>query len=86
MRIYIKEGAGRRFCVPVPLAFFKVAITIAAIWMKKSKKTKYKNEIMKLESINLVALSESFRYLKGYRGLKIVEVKSKDGDEVTIIL
>lgn len=86
MRIYIKEGTGRRFCVPVPLALFKVGITIVAIWMRQAKKHKYNNKIKQLESINFVQLSQSLQYLKGYRGLKIVEVKSKDGDEVTIIL
>jgi hypothetical protein len=91
MRIYIKEGTGRRFCIPVPLALFRVFINIAAIWIRKSKNHKYMGKINQLENINLeninfVQLSQSLQYLKGYRGMKIVEVKSKDGDEVTIIL
>jgi hypothetical protein len=88
MRVYIKEKTGRRFCIPVPLALFRVGINIAAIWVRKSKHRKYKYEdrIGELENINFVQLSQSLQYLKGYRGMKIVEVKSKDGDEVTIIL
>jgi hypothetical protein len=86
MRVYIKERAGRRFSIPVPLALANVAISIFVIWMKKSKKVKNNAELRQLETINFVELRHSLRYLRDYRGLKIVEVKSKNGDEVTIIV
>jgi len=39
-----------------------------------------------LQNIDFKQLSKALDELKGYKGLKLVEVKEKDGDEVTIII
>ena len=56
MRVYIKEKTGRRFCIPIPLALFRVGINIAAIWVRKSKnhKYRYKDKIGQLENLGYV--------------------------------
>lgn len=43
-----------------------------------------KNE--ELENIDFKQLSKALDELKDYKGLKLVEVKEKDGDEVTIVI
>lgn len=37
-----------------------------------------------VEQIDFNAISNNFKLLKGHKGLKIVDIKSKDGSEVTI--
>jgi hypothetical protein len=70
----------------VPLSLLRVAIAIAAIWVRKAKRHGNEEKLRYLESIDFNLLSNNVRYLREYRGLKLVEVRSKDGDEVTIIV
>lgn len=86
MRIYIGEETGRKFFIPVPLSIAGAACKIADFIFKRVDKHIDNQTKEILDCIDFDELAKSLKYLKGYKGLKIVEVRSKQGDEVTIIL
>lgn len=83
MRIYIK-AEGRKFFIPCPFWILNFAISIVnAPFVQRyipEKDKKYVN------IIDWRLLKKGFYDLKKYRGLKIVDVKAKDGTEVTITI
>jgi len=81
MKIYIKEKDHRGYTIPVPLWLAQFFLRRVAGWaMKKYVKKE------DLENIDFEQLSKALDELKGYKGLKLVEIKEKEGDEVTIIV
>ncbi|MEL7566246.1 MAG: hypothetical protein AAGU27_15365 [Dehalobacterium sp.] len=86
MRIYIKEKSGKRFFIPVPLSIAGLGCRIAAYAIEKSGKYLDQRQRDIIDCIDFDELARSIKYLRGYRGLKLLEVTSKDGDEVTITL
>lgn len=83
MRIYIKSGK-MRFVVPMPNAFLKLGLSITKTSFVQryipEKDRKYVNADM------LEKLSNCIDILKEYKGLRIVDVESKDGSHVSITL
>lgn len=86
MRIYIREKNGKSFFIPVPLSIAGVACKIADFVLKRVDKHFDAKTKEILDCVDFRELARSLKYLKGYKGLKMVEVKSQGGDEVTIIL
>lgn len=86
MRIYIKEKNGKSFFIPMPLTIASLGCRIASFAIEKSGKNLNQKQKDIIDCIDFDELARSIKYLRGYRGLRLVEVKSKDGDEVTITL
>lgn len=86
MRIYIREKTGRKFFIPVPLSIAGVACKIADFVFKRVDKHIDAQTKEILDCIDFDELARSLKHLKDYKGLKMVEVKSQEGDKVTIIL
>ena len=86
MRIYIREKAGRKFFITVPLSIAGAACKIADFVFKRVDKHIDVQTKEILACIDFNELAKGLKHLKGYKGLKIVEIKSQEGDEVTIIL
>lgn len=86
MRIYIREKTGRKFFIPVPLSIAGAACKIADFVLKRVDKHIDAQTKEILDCIDFDELARSLKCFKGYKGLKMVEVKSQEGDEVTIIL
>ncbi len=86
MKIYIREKNGRRFFIPIPLSIAGVGCKIAAYVLEKSGKYLDDQQSDIVGCIDFDKLAKSLKYLRGYRGLKLVEVTSKNGEEVTIVL
>ncbi|MBW9154128.1 hypothetical protein [Clostridium estertheticum] len=86
MRIYIREKTGRKFFIPVPLGIAGAACKIADFVCKRVDKHIDAQTKEILDCIDFNELAKGLKYLKGYKGLKLVEVKSQEGNEVTIIL
>lgn len=86
MRVYIKEGTGRRFFIPVPLSILRFALAFGSVGIRIGKK--YVNEETQryMESVDLKQLSQSINILRNYKGLTIVDVRSADGDQVVITI
>ncbi|AKN30364.1 hypothetical protein Ccar_05820 [Clostridium carboxidivorans P7] len=83
MKIYIKSGK-MGFTIPVPNVLLKFGISIVdAPFIQKHISEKDKKYV---NMINWKELSSSIDILREYKGLKIVDVHSKDGSHVTITL
>lgn len=86
MKIYIKENTGRKFSIFIPsflivgtISLANLALFIGKPWIKDE----YKHY---MDCIDLTELKKSFNELKDYKGLKLVSVKSQNGEEVEIII
>lgn len=86
MKIYIREKNGRRFFIPIPLSVASLGCQIASYVIEKSGNKLNQKQREIIDCIDFHELAKSLKYLRGYRGLKLVEVTSSDGDEVTITL
>lgn len=84
MKIYIKDEDGKKYHIPLPIWVIKLGLSNTTI--KIATKNLSPENKKQLEQINFKELSRSFGELKEYKGLKIVDIKSKDGTEVTITL
>jgi hypothetical protein len=84
MKVYIKEGAGRRFFIPVPLSLLRFALLLGNVGIRIARKYVDEQTLRYMESVDLKQLSSNIKYLRSYKGLTIVEVRSADGDEVVI--
>ena len=88
MKIYINSKKSRRFCIPVPLSIATLLLKPLLSEFTKRKllsKIDHRNKVY-LESFDFKGLFKSVNELKNYKGLKLVEVEDKEGNEVTIIV
>lgn len=79
MRVIVKSE-GHKYFIPVPLALSGIGLKIAMKFTCKETLT-YGQQKEILELFKVLRSS-----LKGYKGLKIVEVQSSGGEEVTVIV
>lgn len=86
MKIYIREKNGRRFFIPIPLSVASFGCQIASYVLEKCGDKLNEQQRDVIDCIDFHELAKSLKYLRGYRGLKLVEVTSSDGNEVTITL
>lgn len=83
MKIYIKSGK-MGFTLPVPNVFLKFGILIVNTpFIQKHISEKDKKYV---NMVNWKELSNSIDILREYKGLKILDVHSRDGSHVTITL
>ncbi|GLC30383.1 hypothetical protein [Clostridium omnivorum] len=86
MKIYIKQSNGRTFHIPVPLSIAGFGCNLADFIIRVSKKYMSEQEQEYMDCIDFKKLSLSLKELKGYHGLKLVDVKTLNGEEVVITL
>lgn len=86
MRIYIKQSNGRTFHIPVPLSIAGFGCNLADFVVRVSRKYMSEQEQEYIDCIDFKKLSLSLKELKGYHGLKLVDVKTMNGEEVVITL
>lgn len=79
------NSEGKRFKVPFPTRLLTSKLVLRII---KRVCIKNADESQKkyLEDIDFNSISNSMKLLKKYKGLKIVDIKSKDGDVIEIIV
>lgn len=84
MRVYVRVNGSFRFFVPVPLGLAKAGLSL----VKTPLIQKYIPEKNKkyIDMIDFDSLKECLNILRHYKGLKLVEVRAKDGTEVTVII
>ncbi|MFL0194027.1 hypothetical protein ACJDU8_00260 [Clostridium sp. WILCCON 0269] len=86
MRIYIRLNNGKSFKIPAPIGLIKAALSLGSFGVSAARRFIPENQRQYIDCINFRELKTSFDVLKNYKGLKIVEIKSKDQTEVTIII
>lgn len=84
MKLYIRISGGRRFFIPIPIGIVKLGCRFANSSIVR--KNIPSDSIEYIDCIDFKKLEESFDVLKQYKGLKLVDVRNKDGTEVIIII
>ncbi len=84
MRIYVKEKNKRVF-IPIPFWFLKIFINekMKKFIIKNTRDNKY---IDYIKEINFDEVYKTLKRLKAYKGLKIVDVESENGEKVKITI
>lgn len=86
MRIYIRTDDGRKFSILAPLWIVKGALGLGSFGTNIAKRYVPKDQQEYIDSIDFKELTKGFDVLKDYKGLRLLEVKSSDGTEVTIVI
>lgn len=86
MKIHIKDPSGKKITLPIPTKLLILGLDITPYIMKKTSGYVSDKQKEVLDCIDFKVLAKSIRVLKNYKGLKIVEVRSKEGEEVSIII
>lgn len=81
MKVSIIDNNGRRFTIPVPVWIIKIGLNS---YVKQKIVEHAGSDAKYIENIDFDAIAQSFHELKDYKGMNIVDIKSKDGTSVTI--
>ncbi len=79
------KSEGKRFKIPFPTRLLTSKLVLRII-KRVCIKNIDEDQIKYLEAIDFDSISNSMKLLKKYKGLKIVDIKSKDGDIIEIIV
>lgn len=86
MKIYIRTNEGRSFRIPAPLWIVKAALGLGGVGVSIGRRYISEESRPYVDAVDFRELRKGFEVLKDYKGLKLVDVKSSDGTEVTIII
>lgn len=86
MKIYIKLNNGRSFKIPAPIGLVKIALGLGGFGVSIARRYIPKEQRQYIDSIDLTELRKGFDVLRGYKGLKLVDVKTGDGTEVSVVI
>ncbi len=86
LRIYIRINNGKRFFIPAPAWLVKVCLGMGGFGVGIAKKHIPEDQISYLENISFKELKKAVDVLKAYKGLNMIDVKTKDGTEIKIII
>lgn len=86
VRIYIKLNTGRSFFIPAPIGLVKAVLYFGNFGVSIAKRHMPEDQRMYIDNIDFRELRKGFDVLRNYKGLKMVDVKAKDGTEVKITI
>ena len=86
MRVYIKTSEGRNLRFPLPMGLVRFGIGLGSMVTRISRRHLDEETRRYLDALDWGMLSRSFGELRYYKGLKLVDIKSSTGEEVTIIV
>jgi hypothetical protein len=86
MKIYIKTTEGRVLRFPLPMSLVKLGLSCGHYGIRAARKHVDKETLQYLEAIDFRLLGNSINELRYYKGLRIVDIKSSTGEEVSIII
>lgn len=84
--IYVKLNSGRSFKIPAPICLVKAALSFGGFGVSIAGRYIPEDKRQYVDCVNFKELRKGFDVLKNYKGLKMVDVKTEDGTEVTIII
>ncbi len=84
--IYVKLENGKRFLIPAPIWFVKAALGMGGFGIRIAGKHIPEEHLPVIESIDFREMAKAIDVLKKYKGLNLVDVKTKDGIEVKIVI
>lgn len=84
MRIRVREVNGVKLSIPFPLSLMVFMVRRCKGMLITTVKSKNRKAIEYLDYIDYEQLANAIEELKEYKGLKLVEIKSENGDEIVI--
>ena len=84
MKIYLKDNKGKVIRILAPLSLVGGCLRIANFIMPRVRKYIPEDSRDYVDCIDLNELADGLKYLRKYKGLKLVSVKSSNGEEVEI--
>jgi len=86
LKIYIKLNNGVRLKIPAPICLVKAAIGLGGFGLLIARRFIPEEHRQYIDCVDFKQLRKGIDVLRDYKGLKIVEVKTKYGPDVTIII
>jgi hypothetical protein len=86
LKIRIKDSNGNKIILPIPIKLLILGLDITPYIMEKTSLHMSDEQREVLDCIDFKILAKSIRYLKHYKGLKLLEATSKEGEEVSITI
>lgn len=86
MKIYLRIENGRRFFIPAPIWLVKAALGMGGFGLRIAKKHVPGDQLVYFENIDFIEMKKAVNILKKYKGLNMVDVKTRDGTEVKIVI
>lgn len=86
MKIYIKHLQGKQYKIPAPITLVKMLLGLGGLGAFIAKRFVPEEQKQYIDCVDFRELGKSLDVLRAYKGLKIVDVKAKDGTEVRIII
>lgn len=84
MRIYVKEVNGVKLSIPFPLPLMVFMVRHSKGIISRAMKSSNKEAVDYIDCVDYEQLACALEELKEYKGLKLVEITSKNGDEIVI--
>lgn len=86
MRIFIRCENGRRYFIPAPIWLVKAGLGMGVVGVRIAKKHVPEDQLSYLEGIDFRKLKKAVNVLKNYKGLQMVDIKTKDGTVIKIVI
>lgn len=86
MMIYLKIENGRRYMIPAPIWLVKAGLGMGGFGVRLARKHIPEDQMDCLERIDFRELRKAIDILKAYKGLRMVDIRSKDGTEIKVIV
>jgi hypothetical protein len=84
LKIYIKLQDGKSFTIPAPMVLVKMLLGLGGFGTFIAHRFVPEEQKQYIDCIDFRELSKSLDILKAYKGLAMVDVKSKDGVHVKV--
>lgn len=86
MKLYLKIENGRRYFIPAPMWLVKASLGMGGLGVRIAQKHAVENQLAYLDNIDFSQMKKAMDVLKSYKGLTLVDIRTKDGTEVKIIV
>jgi hypothetical protein len=86
MRIYIRTSDGKSFSIPAPMWLVSGVLGLGNFGTSIARKYVPEDQRQYVDCVDFHELRRGFHILRQYKGLTLVDIKSSDGTEVTIVV
>ncbi|HML38707.1 MAG TPA: hypothetical protein PKA19_15010 [Bacillota bacterium] len=86
MKIYLRLENGKRFFIPAPIWLVKAAVGMGGFGLRIARKYAPQEQMVYFENIDFAEMKRAVNILKKHKGLNMVDVKTRDGTEVKIVI
>lgn len=86
MRVYIRTAEGKKVRFPVPIGLIRFGLSVGSVGVKIARRFVDDQTRNYLDVVDFKMLSHCINDLKRYKGLRIVDVKFANGEEISVTI